>query len=1380
MPQCLQTGPQQGPQLQPQLQAQTQTHIQTQSSVPGKAQTQQPQLDLQFQQPKHQAQLQPKIKSPTQPKVEALPQFKPLALLAPQSGVQSQTQSQVQSPTQPKAESLPQLPEPQLPPQPMAQSPIKAKAPPQAQTGPLPEAQSATQPKVQSPTQTDAQSPPQIQSPPQARPRAQPPSPQQPQTVPLSQVNVLTQSPAESPDLCFIPPPLAQASPQAYTEAYTKAQALARNGFEEAKHCLQEHILETINVFKDKCVSAEQASVKELRDMESFTQSIRTQWEACFSAEGSFAQAGQHLEALRELCDTLSPEDAHRLAQTQLRECETRLADIQRQFSGDQDAQPLPDPRIPVAFTEDVSARKEPSRSQVSTEVPPGTVRTVAVDRREVEKQPTGEDDATKKETLERYENCKKSLQTRLAKNDQSIKDVPSDSVSLKGLHTRLQEIQFLRQETESLWSEYSNQCSQLSGTTNLDQEQAELREQWRGQQSKLQSRGSSLGAALRQIDSTENHMVDFTDRLDRYLRQPKDVTAFTLANTNILKDIKELDDNIQSELDQLARLDPESSDLDPRDCLPLSREVETHRASLDQLRQQVRKSEAAGRALDRFLMSLRTVDEDVSGVQGAPCSDAAVLQDCRSKLALIRQSVDSLKEKAPQLDALLQGARLTVTREGVPASCLDMATALLLRLQEADGGLAGQQRGLHKETQGKSLGLRKRALQAELRTLQETIEAQGLKEPTAPAVQHRLRALSDLEAQLQTQHTELQNLRELQEKQGGGEHLLEELEAQWKEIQSAFSDRKEQSGVLLELLKTFQSCRLQMSGAVQKAEHAIGDQASYLSKDNLQRSITRVREIKEGLGGVGLHMEEMRAVCRQLQVQLKKNPACSEPPFEAEADALTDSWLDMTEKTDVYLDNLQVALELWEKQLLLGEEVDGWAGATLATFAESHPFHSEEQDDIQTNQEHLERFHRKSGEIQTMLQSPDEPLGLQVTETQLRKRMEQVKELFSDCTDVFEELVAVKKHLEEKVEACRSAVESIHRSVGRVDASHAAGRAESLQRLLASVRREGVRAEGLKDGDDLLQRYRKLQSQSALEAELEAELGRFTGQAEATRTWIADLVRPLASKDGDAQKEERKHRAQAVLNSRAEGDSRVTDLRRQREHLCGREELDQSRTQEVHRSLSEAEEQWRMALRTAEEQLRGEDTRDQGDKGDQEQSKGDKVQSKGDEVQSKGDEVQSKGDQVQRKGDQVQSKGDEVQSKGDQVQSKGDQVQSKGDEVQSKGDQVDKGDQEQSDQSPGGLIPVPEKLQVAKGGVAEAGPETDLDAFRTQSDGVQVWIQEQKEKLLSLGGHMPFEERLKVTQPQEALHLDAFIRFTTFGLVAPPVAEIKNNRKLK
>lgn len=62
----------------------------------------------------------------------------------------------------------------------------------------------------------------------------------------------------------------------------------------------------------------------------------------------------------------------------------------------------------------------------------------------------------------------------------------------------------------------------------------------------------------------------------------------------------------------------------------------------------------------------------------------------------------------------------------------------------------------------------------------------------------------------------------------------------------------------------------------------------------------------------------------------------------------------------------------------------------------------------------------------------------MKVMEGQLRKRMQQVKELFSDCTDVFEELIAVKTHLAEKIEECHSAVENIQSSLNEVDASEA------------------------------------------------------------------------------------------------------------------------------------------------------------------------------------------------------------------------------------------------------------------------------------------------------------------------------------------------------
>ncbi|KAG7260919.1 hypothetical protein CRUP_020509, partial [Coryphaenoides rupestris] len=816
-----------------------------------------------------------------------------------------------------------------------------------------------------------------------------------------------------------------------------------------------------------------------------------------------------------------------------------------------------------------------------------------------------------------------------------------------------------------------------------VEQERAELRERWRAQLLELQRQGGSLGTALRQIDSTQNHMVDLTDRLDRYLRQPKDVTSFTLAGST-LSDIQELEDSIQSELDQLARLDS----VDSGHLASLSREVASHRASLDQLSQQVRKSEAAARALDRFLMSLRSVETDISGAQGTPPGDP-LLQDPQAQLGLSRRSVASLRDKAPQLDVLLQGARLV----------------------------------------------------------------------------------------LKAQHSELQTLSDLHRGGGGGggaEEHLQPLKSQWEKTQASVNDRLEESRMLMELLKKFQGCRGYVSSTIQKAEQVIGQQASYLGKDNLHRLIAKVQDMKAGLSGVGGRMEEMRGVCRQLQSHLKKLPDCGHAPFEAESDALMDSWLD---------------------------------------------------DEIQEQEGNLEHFHRKSVEIQEMLQTQEPPLELQkyfqgqmkytvppqsvtniflsimfiwywVIETQLRKRMEQVQELFSDSTDVFEELLAVQKQLAEKIQQCAAAVENIQNSVnqdlsedldfqedkaqavmkelglissvashrvlepltqdtsrlhdsfsltreliqrrrddqgkdlltalrddsqrfdqffqdlqlsinecfenpesredvetslnrlmGFLDAreserrlaqlrerlaggreqipptaleeltswleeqekevpvftTHCANRqrqmqnvlntfdslqeqydvfrdwvqnkekdslesdqvsrllkdlqdqrrrAESLGDLLASVRRQGVRGDSLlKDGDNLLQRYRNLetrlqdqhaQAQKALDRQRED----FHSQAESTQAWIGDLAQGLVSARVQGRHHEVKQAAQAVLDSKSDGDDKVEDLRSQGQSVCACEDLEESRRTEVQQAVREAEERWRKVLEKAGESL--------------------------------------------------------------------------------------------------------------------------------------------------------------------------------------------------
>lgn len=79
-------------------------------------------------------------------------------------------------------------------------------------------------------------------------------------------------------------------------------------------------------------------------------------------------------------------------------------------------------------------------------------------------------------------------------------------------------------------------------------------------------------------------------------------------------------------------------------------------------------------------------------------------------------------------------------------------------------------------------------------------------------------------------------------------------------------------------------------------------------------------------------------------------------------------------------------------------------------------------------------------------------------------------------------------------------------------------------------MRRQGVRAEGLlKDSDNLIQRYRnlsvRLQEQAEAQSVLQQECEAFSSQAESTRTWIAELLKPLSGPD--TQSEEMNYRAQ-------------------------------------------------------------------------------------------------------------------------------------------------------------------------------------------------------------------------------------------------------------
>ncbi|XP_071323734.1 nesprin-2a isoform X2 [Trachinotus anak] len=368
-----------------------------------------------------------------------------------------------------------------------------------------------------------------------------------------------------------------------------------------------------------------------------------------------------------------------------------------------------------------------------------------------------------------------------------------------------------------------------------------------------------------------------------------------------------------------------------------------------------------------------------------------------------------------------------------------------------------------------KSMVQRRAALLGALREMRGAAEHVGLHELTLPALQQRTRALTELESRVAGLLCERQHIQDASSSGFYDVSQSSEVEDEWKETTKAVTERLEQCRVLTELLKRFQSIRGELTGTLQRAESTISEQASYMGKDNLQRFHTKVQERKAELNSLGDSIEEVRSVCRQLHSHLRQIPECTVILFESEADALMDSWLDISERTDSHLENLHLGLTLWDGVLQLGEEVESWTANKLAVFAQSPSFQSENdiktlQDEIEAQEKSVERFHQRTMEIQSLLQSTEPPLELQVAETQMRKKIEQLKELGSEAEDVYRQMVAAEGQITARMAECFMSLQKIQDSLLALSGSDVATVLAKLKDQCRQLQTQDEQAESLQE----------------------------------------------------------------------------------------------------------------------------------------------------------------------------------------------------------------------------------------------------------------------------------------------------------------------------
>uniref|UniRef100_A0A8C3IBJ7 Spectrin repeat containing nuclear envelope protein 2 n=1 Tax=Chrysemys picta bellii TaxID=8478 RepID=A0A8C3IBJ7_CHRPI len=450
----------------------------------------------------------------------------------------------------------------------------------------------------------------------------------------------------------------------------------------------------------------------------------------------------------------------------------------------------------------------------------------------------------------------------------------------------------------------------------------------------------------------------------------------------------------------QLENLDSSRGDEFNLIDLQAAREIVLkYKRQFEDLNHKMQVSETVLKELEAFLASLRRVKLSIEHATDSSISDKPAVQGNTSKEA-VQEEISLMKEKAKCLDERLQMVAICLEDAecGGKTCCEKLIAALSEKANKAFAHLSKQELIQENELQ-EIFSTRNNELLKNIQDLHDKINKIGLKDPTIPAVQQRMKSLTELEQELDCYAIEMKSIREIANKFLQIEETKgEEADEQCTVTERLWEDTKlslEQCVRVLELLKQYQSCKNSLTSMIQKQESVLSQQTSYMGKNNLQRMIAKIEAVKEEFNERSEDVDKINQICKNLHFQINKMRSFEEPPFQNEADIIVDRWLDINEKTENYCDNLGRALALWDKLLNLFSKTDTWANTQLRSI-EEHQLTEEEvtqlKTSLQVQEQSLEEFDRKVSEIEHLLHNSEPPLELQVIKSSVENKMELIR----------------------------------------------------------------------------------------------------------------------------------------------------------------------------------------------------------------------------------------------------------------------------------------------------------------------------------------------------------------------------------------------------
>ncbi|XP_070798547.1 nesprin-2 [Pituophis catenifer annectens] len=730
------------------------------------------------------------------------------------------------------------------------------------------------------------------------------------------------------------------------------------------------------------------------------TKGLIEEHEAFFSQQGSLGELNTCLQALKTMSDKITKVEKESKIKLPIAEYEQKKKELQKcaatiynelvSRTGDDHSSEKGE-FTPASVNEEKVSSQNPEAEKDSEDVSCINLepeKEFQNGRHHAEKLESDGDVALKK-LKESYDIARHNLKLHLKNIRDTITPSLIDDVrNISSLQKKLQILEALDSKGDSSWKLFDSLASQLvKFSCEMDLE--DLHKEWDELQFALDKRMESLKAALALVMPIENEWVLLCRSEEQLCK--RDIPRCVMSKTDLLyKKLKKIQASISNCIEQCnsqEQKSPAGWTIDQRDRQAIGLMISEYKIRLEEMSQKIQAIETVLQDFESFLASLRHIQCSMDASTSLSWSPQSM-----QEVSHMEKEAKSLDEKLKQLHIYLVEAESGEKK----MSCEELVAALLVKEYPSIGSEATQ----NQKTE--EFSLRNNELFKNLQDIYDSINVIGLRDPTIPAISQRLKLLDELWKKLDRCAPEMKALNEISQFSQLPKAQENEVSQQWrftqdlwKKTKLAITEKREYCKSTMELLKQYQSCKTCLTSIILKQENALSQQASYMGKENLQKIIAKVNMAKEEFNSYSEDVDRLNQMCKNLQSQVNKMKSFEEPPFENEANAIVDRWLDINERTESYCENLERALALWDKLLNISSLIDEWLDTVQKNLDDGNVTEKELEEleaDVLFQEKKLEEFDTQVDEIQDLLNGSEPPLELQVIKSSLLNKMEVIR----------------------------------------------------------------------------------------------------------------------------------------------------------------------------------------------------------------------------------------------------------------------------------------------------------------------------------------------------------------------------------------------------